>query len=700
MTKQREGGMKTRGLSFTLLCGLVFLLPAFSQAAVYYVNSQTGQDSNPGTSSETAWQSLAKANSALLPGDTVMVGPGVYEEAIQPSANGTAGNFITYAAQPNVQVVIRQVLLTNRDYIRVMGFEITHNGIGFTHAVQINGTTHCEILHNYIHHIYGQGIRNSNYYGNSDYNVIRGNTIMWTGCPTGVAGQAVGANGVNLLGTFNLIEYNDISHTLDFVDTTGGGNIIRNNYLHDFRNSDFPDGSGDSAHVDGWQPYPYAGSYNDRNIFEYNWLADNLEANSHFNQIRDESLLGEKDFIIRGNVGLRHGSYVAQFGAIDYVRLYNNTFADFSLASSPKQWSTVGFTQEPWPSGTDYSLNNHVFNNIFYRVTRTDTSNIIGIVAGNQAAASHNACEETGSDPSCAVTSGIRFADYGQDDLHLSSSSNCLNAGQAMTTVNSASGSGTVISVADAGFFTDGQGLIEGDVIKVGAGSPVAIASIDFAANSITVQAAISWNTGDPVVLGYQAATPAIGAFEYKSDYSYAVNLLYPAITSPGVIRLEAGIGNPDNVRWVEFYVDGLLLAKVTAYPFACTWNSGTTVKPYVLTARAYARFADTRPIKSSTLTYTYGVPQSVLPATVTLQKAFPQPAGDQVTFRFAASGPVKAEVKFFNVAGKFVSRLSGDLSPGQPDLVWKTQGLSSGLYFYVIYVNGQKTQSGKLAVK
>ena len=28
----------------------------------------------------------------------------------------------------------------------------------------------------------------------------------------------------------NLIEYNDISHTLDFVDTNGGYNIIRNNY--------------------------------------------------------------------------------------------------------------------------------------------------------------------------------------------------------------------------------------------------------------------------------------------------------------------------------------------------------------------------------------------------------------------------------------------------------------------------------------
>lgn len=689
-----------RRWNLALLCCLAYLLPVFSQAAVYYVNAQTGRDANSGASPEAAWQTLAKANSTLLPGDTVMVSPGVYAEAIQPSANGASGNFITYAALPGAPVMIRQVLLTNKDYIRVTGFEITHNSTAFTHGVQINGATRCEILHNYIHHVYGQGIRNSNYYGNSDYNVIRGNTIAWTGCPSGVTGQAVGANGVNLLGTFNLIEYNDISHTLDFVDTTGGGNIIRNNYMHDFQNSDFPDGSGDAAHVDGWQPYPYAGSYNDRNIFEYNRLEDNLEANSHFNQIRDESLVGEKEFIIRGNVGLRHGSYVAQFGAIDYVRLYNNTFADFSLGSSPKQWSTVGFNQEPWPSGTDYSLNNHAFNNIFYRVTRTDTNRIISIASGNQAAASHNACEESGSDPSCSVTSGIRFANYSQDDLHLGSTSNCINAGQAMTTINSPSGSGTVISVVDAGFFTDGQGLIEGDLIKIGAAGPVAVTGIDYAANSITVQSAVSWNNGDPVVLGHQSATPAIGAFEYKADYSYGVTLQYPVITSPGTIRLEAGINNPDNVRWVEFYVDGLLQAKVIAYPFVCAWNSGTTVKPYVLTARAYARFADTSPIKISTLTYTYGVPQSTPPAVITLQTAFPQPARDQVTFRFAASGAARIEIKLFNVTGRLVSKVGGEISPSQTDLVWTTRDLSQGLYFYVVYADGQKAQSGKLAIK
>jgi len=89
--------------------------------------------------------------------------------------------------------------------------------------------------------------------------------------------------------------------------------------MHDFRNSDFPDGGGDAEHVDIWQPYGVPGGLSDHNVFECNWAADNVEHNSHFNQIRDETRprSGEKQFVIRGNVALRMGSYACQFGAID-----------------------------------------------------------------------------------------------------------------------------------------------------------------------------------------------------------------------------------------------------------------------------------------------------------------------------------------------------------------------------------------------
>ena len=104
-----------------------------------------------------------------------------------------------------------------------------------------------------------------------------------------------------------------------------------------------------------WQPYGVPGEPSDHNVFECNWAADNLELNSHFVQIRDpvRRRSGEKEFVIRGNVALRMGSYACQFGAIDKVHFYNNTLVDLCVArAAKKSWVTIGFNKE----GDDPSL--------------------------------------------------------------------------------------------------------------------------------------------------------------------------------------------------------------------------------------------------------------------------------------------------------------------------------------------------------
>ena len=599
-------------LSTTLFLAAIGLAE-HARAATYYVRSLTGSDTNSGSSTEFAWATISKANRSLTAGDTVIVAAGTYDERVSPASSGAPGKHITYAAEVGARPVIRHVNALRKNYIRVIGFEITHNSMEFVHGITLYGSHHCEILRNYIHHTRGQGIRNNAYYGDSNYNVVRANVITYTGCPTGVAGGCVGANAIKLQGHHNLFEYNDISHPLDFIDTYGGYTIIRNNYFHDFRNTDFPDGSGDAAHVDIWQPYGIAGQMSDRNMFENNWAADNLEANSHFNQVRDETESGEKEFIIRGNVGLRQGSYVAQFGAIDYVRMYNNTFADFFHIheAERKGWSTIGFNSE---HGTDASTNNFVFNNIFYRTTRPATEKIISIQAGSSADTSHNACEESGSDPSCSVTSDVRFVDYSNDDFHLQESSKCNAAGRAMTTVTSATGNGNSFTVVDAGFFTDGYGIAEGDSIRVGAQSQATIANINYDSDTIDVDTPISWAMGDSVVLAHQPPVPAIGAYEVKSDYSYHVQLERPAEMAFGVRRLVATVTNPDNVRFVKFYIDGLPVSTDGVAPYTYAWSVEDVTKTYTLEAIAYARFAGKTLSRRSTLLYS-DKGDSVLPA-------------------------------------------------------------------------------------
>ncbi|MBI2301001.1 MAG: right-handed parallel beta-helix repeat-containing protein [Armatimonadetes bacterium] len=570
---------------------------------VYYVGPQRPEadDANPGTSPLRPWRTVAKANQTLAAGDTVVLAADTYDE-ISPRNSGAPDSPITYVARAGTMPVVRHVLLLKRDHIRIVGFEITQDTKAHRHGIEIYGSHHCEILNNHIHHTAGQGIRNNAYYGPSDYTVIRGNTIAWTGSPQGLTGEAKGDASIALLGSHCLIEYNDISHTLDFMNTNGGYNIIRNNYLHDFRNADFPDGPGDGAHVDIWQPYGTLGQPSDHNVFECNWAADNREANSHFNQIRDETRprSGEKEFVIRGNVALRMGSYACQFGAIDRVHFYNNTLVDLccSQPEARRGWETIGFNRE----GDDPSTGSHVFNVIFFAVCRPNGGRIIGVGEGCDAQISHNACERSGMHPSCVVTAGIGFADYAKDDVHLAPGSRAIDAGRPMTVVTSPAGRGASFTVEDAGCFVDGFSITAGDSIRVGRSAPATITQVDHAANRITVGSPVVWQPGDPVVLAHQDVTPDIGAFEYSADHSFDVALSPPVVAAPGRLRLTATVRRHENARFVIFYVDNLPVGTAEAEPYAVAWTVPEPGREHRLTVTAYGRFASPQPTKSAVI--------------------------------------------------------------------------------------------------
>ena len=580
---------------------------------IYYVNNVDGDDGDTGTTLNTAWATIGKANSVLKAGDTVYVSTGTFEELINPTFTGYENAFITYAALPGETPVIRQVTLSNKSYIKVIGFEITHNSTVYNHGVTLNGSSYIHLLNNNIHHTYGQGIRNSSG-GDPISNItIRGNTIAWTGCPSGVADECVGAGGIVLTyDSHNLIEYNDISHTSDFIYTTGGYNVIRNNYFHDFANEDFPDGDGDASHVDIWQAYDSAGNPFIRNIFENNWAEDNVEINSHFNQVRDEDSSGQADAVVRGNVALRIGSYFQQWGGVDYARIYNNTFSDggYAYADISKSSAAITFSNEN--GGVDVSTNGYVFNNILYKSAKSTSIDIVAVASGSDATISNNACE-VGTDPGCSITSNINFVDYDNDVLYLQSNSNALNAGRAIDTVTSASGSGTSFTVNDAGLFVGGTSVKDAmseevfDTIIVGSNSAVKITNIDTGTDTVTVASSISWNNGDGIVLHHQGSNPDIGAFEYVVDNTFDDSIANPYVLSSGVVRLAATITNPENVRFVEFYVNNVPVGADATYPYTFNWSSGNEVVEYQITAKAYSLHASKILSDSSSVVYTYG---------------------------------------------------------------------------------------------
>ncbi len=98
-------------------------------------------------------------------------------------------------------------------------------------------------------------------------------------------------------------------------------------------------------------------------------------------------------------------------------------------------------------------------------------------------------------------------------DFHLRPGSPAIDAGSPLTKTLAA-GQGTRLDVGEAGFFHDGLGAQQGDLIRVGANAPVRVVDVDHASNTLTLERSIVWQAGDPVSHDFAGAGPDIGVYE------------------------------------------------------------------------------------------------------------------------------------------------------------------------------------------
>lgn len=211
-------------------------------ATTFYVDGSHGRDANDGSRSRP-WRSIQEAAQRLSSGDTVVVLPGTYRERIHVTRSGAEGRPITYRASGRV---VTGGFTIRGDYLRVVGFEITSDDRLYddNYGIYVRGQ-HDEILNNYIHDIYNEGIilagPERDGLGEAAYDVVRGNRIYRaSGC------------GIHVDGKANLVEGNDISRMVQYlpggpmfegadadgIRPFGTGHIIRNNYIHDIRVDD------------------------------------------------------------------------------------------------------------------------------------------------------------------------------------------------------------------------------------------------------------------------------------------------------------------------------------------------------------------------------------------------------------------------------------------------------------------------------
>jgi hypothetical protein len=113
-----------------------------------------------------------------------------------------------------------------------------------------------------------------------------------------------------------------------------------------------------------------------------------------------------------------------------------------------------------------------------------------------------------------------KFVDETNHDFHLQSGSPMIDKGAFLTRTSSA-GSGTTISVTDAGWFYDGFGIPDegGDVIQLeGQTQTARIVRVDFVNNTITVDQPLTWTSGQGISLSYTGSAPDLGAYEYNQN--------------------------------------------------------------------------------------------------------------------------------------------------------------------------------------
>lgn len=114
-----------------LITGIVAAWVPGAQAATYYVNPSSGNDSANGSSS-SPWRTINKAKSSVNAGDTVILMPGSYGSVTFGSSDrrGTSSSYITYRSSSPHQARFSRILFSGSTdfYITVEGLDVENTG--------------------------------------------------------------------------------------------------------------------------------------------------------------------------------------------------------------------------------------------------------------------------------------------------------------------------------------------------------------------------------------------------------------------------------------------------------------------------------------------------------------------------------------------------------------------------------------------
>jgi hypothetical protein len=538
---------------------VIILLLGLHAEAVNYTVKQAGGGN---------YTTIQACATAMAAGDTCTVYAGTYNENVTLT-NGAIGAYKTLQANPGDAVYV--LSFTVNSHNKIVGFHIQNPAspnsarcvaIGNTATdvwIQNNAMTAC------------QTVRASTSTGTPSYVYFQNNTISYL-CSTSSSPNVCA--GVIATGDHWLIEGNDFSHLSD-VDTLGASYIIfRNNYLHDFVESDCitssAGGNGSNCHIDLSQTEPggidvkyivVEGNHGGNNQGGYDPLAG-THANGHGFLMQADACPAPTVsdpypcayYIVRYNAFVHvAGSAIQDDNAtrntnsmgFSNVKVYNNTWIDFNYYS-PLYGVIDGYSH--------YSVNASDINNIFYfpwaaislnpyaddsttDATFTYRNNLAWCLGADTGTTCnlHGHIYNKGNftDDPGNIKADPKLANYNGSDFSLSAASPAIGAGSYLTTVASGdSGSGVTLLVNDAAFFQDSFGLlgVKPDQVRVGTSTIAQIKSVNYSTNTLNLANSITRSPGDPVYLFSDSTgrivlignVPDLGALPYGAQHAPA----------------------------------------------------------------------------------------------------------------------------------------------------------------------------------
>ena len=500
-----------------LIILIIVFFTSTIQAAVYYVNETTGNDTFTGNESQP-WQTIQKAANTLVAGDTVYIMAGTYmpSQKIEFLNSGTNGNYINYLAYPGDEHLViidgGNVSLPNwygvftiisKNYIKIAGLKVINSSyVGF----YVDLSTNINIENNHTYQTLSSGIS----VWDSDLVVVDGNDVSRACWPTGGEQECI-----SIVTSNRILVKNNHVYDGGSIGFGGGGegidikdgctnSIVYNNHVHDIASVgiyvDAYETDQSNVHVYKNTVYNIFGVGISIGSEEGGSLENVIVSNNTVSNCEDRALVvhwtNKPNYLIK-NMYVQH-----------------NTFVD----------NGEGLDVGVHALGNNINIKNNIFSqNLVYQIQNSSVD-----LDPNELKVKNNVID--GPNPSWAlsgtdfVSGNPEFIDVSIRDYHLENNSPAIDQGAFLTTTTNA-GTGTVIELVDAGFFTNGYGIREGDIINIeGQTQQFEIIATDYLNKTITLNETVTWTVGVGISLNYNDNTPDIGAFEFDASLGLPSN--------------------------------------------------------------------------------------------------------------------------------------------------------------------------------